>query len=411
MTDARTYFNELCIVFDSNPEEDIRSAIASDENVSRYRTMHGLGDGDPHLHEATESLRAGLMEQPNDRVMTNLPGGNARILWQSALEIEAAMDRRNLVCQNQPYIGVFNTGVVNAYAIRVPDSEHVIVAFDDGALRFFYKMSTLAALVLPVVDQTGGYQSCHLPEDELVTFWTEHISGRNDLIDYCTLVSLSYVWNLDDEIVWLPDFGGPGRFHISTNFNAGCRLFLVGHEYGHILAGHLDKPRISRFSAVSGKTVEVVEASWDQEYEADAYATMLAVGAYLAQVQFLSWSITSVDFFFTALHIVESLRDIASKKFMENPERLAGFSDSHPPLLERRNHVWRCLAKLFPHDAIQSCEKDCQFLRAGMRVLWEQTLPRLLPLVLNRDMAAEFVETHNRRFFERNAHLFGGKDA
>lgn len=411
MSDARTYFDELQIIFGSTPDDDHRSAITSDGNVSRSHMMHGLGGSDPFLEQVIESLRADLMKQPDSRVMTDMPGGNADILWQSALEIEAAMDRRKITCQSPPYFGIFNTGVVNAYAIRVPHSQDVIVAFDKGALDFFYKMSTLAALALPVVDQTGGYQTQSLPDEELVSFWTDHVSHSPDLIDQCILISLSYVWNLGDDAVWLPDFGGPGRFHISVKFYAGCRLFLVAHEYGHILAGHLDKPKTSHFSALGGRAVEVVDSSWSQEYEADAWATTLAVGAYLAEVQYLSWSIVSVDFFFTALHIVESLRDIATGKFLADPDRLAGYSDSHPPLLDRRDHLWECLGKLFPEDAMESCHDDCRFLRTGMQVLWEQSLARLLPLVLDRAAAIEFVDRYNRQLFERKRHLFADGDA
>jgi hypothetical protein len=406
MNSVRNYFNELCLVFKSAPSNDLEAEGLTEELEARFYAVHGINNDDVYMRRVVDGLRAEQRGQLDSRVLSDSPGGEAQIIRNAATEIEAAMERRGLACAPMPYFAIFNTNVVNAYAIRVPSSDDIIVAFDSGALQFFYMMSTFAALLLPVVDQNGGFECSSLPEPELDSYWANHISGRPDLLQYCLLSSLAYVWNLSREIMWLPHFGGPGRFHIATSINAGTRLFLLGHEYGHILAGHFKSATTKRFSALSGNTVKVIESSWVREFEADAWAANLAVGAYLAGNRYLNWAVLSLDFFFASLQRLETLRDISSGKTVSGKEHLSGFSDTHPPLELRRSHFWNCLRSLFPKDAIDSCEKTCRFLDAGMRIALEKALADRVPLLLDRGEAREFVRSFNMELVRNNPHWF-----
>jgi hypothetical protein len=109
--------------------------------------------------------------------------------------------------------------------------------------------------------------------------------------------------------------------------------FVLLHEYGHIVGGHLDPEQTTTLETRAGHPgVTTFRTRWDEEYEADAFAVahMLRSGAgTLRPTDVAIWSGLLLNFF----ALVETVG--ASLPAAELPA-------THPPAAER----WRRVAKL-----------------------------------------------------------------
>jgi hypothetical protein len=112
-------------------------------------------------------------------------------------------------------------------------------------------------------------------------------------------------------------------------------LFIMGHEYSHILAGHLDHRQIVPRSLVEHQVNEI-KYLWEQEHQADILGSSLAILAMkrYEKVDF-AFSYWGADIFFTALDTIEKGKIILStgeKNYIYQIEE----HSSHPPPLSRR---------------------------------------------------------------------------
>lgn len=66
---------------------------------------------------------------------------------------------------------------------------------------------------------------------------------------------------------------------LSHPFTKACEMFVLAHEYGHVLAGHFDDEalRLEHLHTEVGH-IEVIKKDWQQELEADTIAYKIILG-------------------------------------------------------------------------------------------------------------------------------------
>ncbi|MGK8491260.1 hypothetical protein [Nocardia asiatica] len=173
----------------------------------------------------------------------------------------------------------------------------------------------------------------------------------------------------------------PGYLSFAIMLRKSLENFVIGHEYGHILLGHLHKTASSR-GVLPIEDVGTLTYSWKQELEADFIGMVLAINCtdeYPVELSFLG-----ISLFFDALDVMD--RAVSLLETGDENVRQLG---SHPPSYLRRRRLRESLEQLARADGTDEREK-AERLRAALntaeiqadivRLLWERTRPRLLDL-------------------------------
>lgn len=118
----------------------------------------------------------------------------------------------------------------------------------------------------------------------------------------------------------------------------GFELFVVGHEIGHVILGHLDGQRPMRArsemsSFDTEKTYEIFQA-WQKEFEADIFGMQMVMASNSRRRFDIALSYVAVDFFFLS---IEAIRRCAAR-INQQPDG-DDSSESHPPPSMRREFL------------------------------------------------------------------------
>lgn len=204
--------------------------------------------GDPaaaaYLGEVLAKERAGATDEQRHPAEILLERSRRTVL--AAIASTAYAD----ALRHEVFVGDFPTGSLNAEARR---TEHGYLILVNSGLSYFFRQVLVA---LCMRDPVGA--------EEL------------DLIGQAIA---AYVLHRDPAAGPQPLAGGHAAM-LSHALQRACGDFVVAHEFGHLLAGHLDVPAgLSRMLPVrDGREVPVIDKSWQQEFEADAIGFSLLLG-------------------------------------------------------------------------------------------------------------------------------------
>jgi hypothetical protein len=151
--------------------------------------------------------------------------------------------------------------------------------------------------------------------------------------------------------------------------------FIMGHEYGHIIEGHLAN-RSTAAALLGNDKVQEYVRSWEQEFDADAVGASLVIDAMRRQRHFdVALSFWGADFFFSCIEIVE--RGVSIVKTGQENQLTFG---SHPPVALRREALRNALAKSLPEEHAKAAVTLGRTLEQIIEELWSITKPHLLAL-------------------------------
>lgn len=277
---------------------------------------------------------------------------------------------RNLGMEPVPpvYVGTLPTGQVNALTIAVPGSQDYVVALDRGLSTFALLLSKAVAQVFPYELTEGGTVTFSADEERL----RGNLRSRPDVAERFTEVVLAYAV-----------FGEPARArpyilpHRATNeltrlLKSSLELFVLGHEYGHALAGHLDDAERT-VAMLPDVNVEEVAYAWGQEYEADTIGMHLSTQAMrISTGTDLPLSFWGAPFFFHCLLIM----DRAVSLLHHGEEEMIQLG-SHPPHAARREVLSRALLDAIGTEQAQGAIQLAKQLEIALEELWNAARPRI----------------------------------
>lgn len=153
------------------------------------------------------------------------------------------------------------------------------------------------------------------------------------------------------------------RDTMATRLLKNAELFIVGHEYGHVLNGDISSDKTSK-QIICGIEFEKMNLSWEEEFNADIMGTYLTLTSQMMDFEENREDIANIyigiDFFFSSLNILEealSLLTYGTEKEWN--------SKSHPSSFSRRAHLRDNLFQLLLQMTEQT-EKERKFMEKNV---------------------------------------------
>lgn len=261
------------------------------------------------------------------------------LLAGMAKEIEEVLAERNMGLNPSPIFGSLPTGRVNGVALKVPDTDQVIVLIEDGLFGF----ANLAAKAVARLFPFKGDEDGRLIFSTASSDWQLQFTAKPEVSERFLELILAYILggHPHKAKAYLPD----ANYEVVSSVLCGSmELFVLGHEYGHFVCGHLNEGS-TRKAMIGGEDSDKIATNWQQEFEADVRGLeyMLAV---MGKRGFdLSLSFWGADFFFCCIDIVE--KAVSTIRTGSSDVHL---SSTHPPTNMRRELLHSVLKNSVPEE-------------------------------------------------------------
>ncbi|MFE4257288.1 hypothetical protein [Streptomyces sp. NPDC056883] len=300
------------------------------------------------------------------------------IIKDLASRIQNAVLGLSMHLPSMPVVGTVPTGEVNAITVKVPGSSQYVVLIQDQLFNYALLFSKVVARAFPGGDiNSDGFQQFSADTSDIIA----NLEASPVITQRFRELIVGYLIDgnpgqAPQYILQQPHMG------LAESLYDSMELFVMGHEYAHIITGHLDST--DRYATeFGGGEVEVLTRSWAQEYEADGLGLLLMVKAKAEEGFDLSMSFWGADLFFNCADIVE--RGISVIETGEEGEARLG---SHPPPGRRRQMIRAALQR----DLGPESEPPIQLADAVdtiTKYLWESIKPYLIQLHEHKIKTAE----------------------
>ncbi len=192
--------------------------------------------------------------------------------WLSRqVEIDLAQLRLELGCP--VFVGEYPTGDFNAWSSA--SSSGVLVLINRGLCVFIHLMAKLLALSIHYNFPRPGGIAVKLDANGIVVP-NDAPYAKDAIIDHAIDALMSYLLlRQPTKAHRLPPLGSPHGL-VAAMLTTQAEKFVLAHEYGHVVAGHVTSNR-SVPQPAAGRGVHLVEYSHAEEFEADCLAAAAMV--------------------------------------------------------------------------------------------------------------------------------------
>ncbi len=300
----------------------------------------------------------------DDLALLALIHNHADAIEQAAAELGWALPTR-------PVLGTLPLGQLNGLAIQVPNTEEYVIAFQRGVIGFINLLTKAVAAALPPSKGTESGRVFFEPDVRKVA---EALRRDDEPLRRLAAFVGAYV------LVGHPHAAPPyvlvqPAISCAAILNWSCLLFVAGHEYGHMHAGHLAVEGKGR-RMVGGTEVDVAASDWNMEYEADFLGMVLATKALSRKVD-LALAFAGLDLLFSVMTLV----DRAISTLLYGAPGVSRRSDTHPPPQLRRQELRDGLNHLpVEPAAIRGAVELSSGLEAVLDLMWTLIEPKFVRL-------------------------------
>jgi hypothetical protein len=290
---------------------------------------------------------------------------------QGYLEAATVEWTRGLDLDKRPLLGHLRTGQLNAVSMPVPDSDGYLVVFEDQMVLFLYQIGNLAAWAVPTDPSNDRSFRLSVPDVTARIDAVPEIAAwfADIIVSYAVTgtIGLRYSRNLP-----------PGYARFAGLRNIALLNFVLGHEYAHVIMGHLDKTDARR-GVLPVPDHEALVYSWRQEIEADQIGTMLSLNTCMDHDKLdFGNAFLGIGLFLDILDVMD--RAVA---LLETGDENARQLGSHPPAHLRKQRVREFLTKLADADPEQAENVSTALAMDDVHgqiigLLWDRTRPILL---------------------------------
>jgi len=295
-------------------------------------------------------------------------------------EIQRVSEENLKDCPRWPLIGTAPGGQINAMTISLHGGDERVILFEDSLMIFDLLFTKAVALAFPrdAVERAerliaDGADAVDIARDERGAIMWEISHNPAPIHRFLQLIqSYAVQGDMSRTQQYVPEIL---RAHTANLLRESMRIFIFGHEFGHIVAGHFDDSDTS-VRKLQGWDAEELEYAWGQEYDADLWGVHLAGLALDVRHQDPVFGAVGADLFFGAMDIMD--RAVSTLRHGAPREATIG---SHPPSTERRRYLrTRVVPDLYsPRDA-----RRAQLLMASnefiVEQLWDAVQPRFIEL-------------------------------
>ncbi|WP_028863301.1 hypothetical protein [Psychromonas aquimarina] len=233
--------------------------------------------------------------------------------------------------QQVPCFTSLPTGEGNASALKLPGSSKVFLLFDSHLFTFCHLFSKAFSLCLPI----------SVNEDDNVKYSVElaklksHIENNNNqCVD--RVQDLLHCFCVNKRPVETKAYQAPEDYLPLINvLKDGMQLMIVGHEFGHLCSGHLDKEL--QFAVINSAIEDDLSDQHTKEYEADFLGALLALQALNSDGRDVVLSYTAVELFYSAMILCARYSRYTLGKKNKHFEEAE--SAAHPTFINRKHLI------------------------------------------------------------------------
>jgi hypothetical protein len=364
-----------------------------DRNIAiQKRMLKEVLDADPFLSpsqkekrwednvkeiEAIKELRIPTKyENPHYyRVMTGLYEEIETIAKELNVDVRKGTSGLENFRTHQPLLGTLPTGMLNAKAIGLEETQDYLVVFESDMFAFCNLISKVVAMSIPFKGSVDGSEANRVAFSTTEEDIRKNIANNADALRRFQQLLLSYLLDGSPSAASQYLLKGPATY-LAGVLRDSMELFIMGHECSHVRLGHVsdtDNRRVA--TALASGKVQEISYSWKAELEADLFGSIYSRTAMLKRGFDLASGHWGTDLFFTCdLMIKRTLAVLRTGKEPENEE--PKLTDSHPPSIMRRDGL-RSIARN------NYGEKSIELGKLGeliIEILWTETRPLLVEL-------------------------------
>jgi len=271
--------------------------------------------------------------------------------------------------ETRPVIGTVQSGQINAATVIVPETGEHLLLLDPGLTGLALLMSKVLALSLATPIGDGPKVEFSLSQQAIARRLDSDPQIEQRFLDAVLAFAVHERVGNAQQYFLSGTLGG-----VAGAFCTSMELFVIGHEYGHIIRGHLRDPAASEAVVVDNAEVARIAYSWDQEFAADAYGGALGVTAFIHSYGGgPALGFVGASAFFGCLEIIERCQTLLQTGAIT--PRSQGTS-SHPPSTERRRHILEVLPVIIDdHEVSDTSVRLAVGVDTAMCELWRRIEP------------------------------------
>jgi len=187
-------------------------------------------------------------------------GGLQNVIDMLVHSVEQPIEERGLHLADDAIVRAFPTFSINAQTIRVDGG--FIILINDGAMMLLHQAAKIMgrSLALSQVEAFSGKPP--MSTEQAISALAEVV------LAYIALGDTTYATRFPAD--------ASRRGMVASRITNDAELFLVAHEYGHLIGGHLDNPAgTTSLIMPTGSQLNLIRKSHEQEFAADEMAVEL----------------------------------------------------------------------------------------------------------------------------------------
>ncbi|MHB8602761.1 MAG: M48 family metalloprotease [Nitrosotalea sp.] len=312
---------------------------------------------------------------------------NYHIISRLSTEIESAIptitcvdsetgEKKSLKVLNpnftRPIFGTLPMGQINATSYGGFENNEYLITFEWELFQFCNLLSKIVAYAMPFRRESDGI--IFLTDEKTVQ---QRIQNEPMLTKRFRELIVAYLTK--GRVTAAPQYNIDSPYDKFTAIlRHSMELFIMGHEYAHILLGHLENQDTKK-KHLTPQDVYNILFSWDQELEADSLGLPLMLSAMTSEKthNHLALHYCGAELFFSGYEILERSKCIA-KQGNDDWYWRGGKEDGpigeHPPSERRRDNLRKMMIRNYGEDSV----KTSILAEHIVKNLWEQTKPRLI---------------------------------
>ena len=311
--------------------------------------------GEPGYEAAVEA-RVAVMSQyflasDGDLWSTYERPDHRKRLSDFVVKVEAAAAARGYAIARRPVIGTLLTGNINAEARPGPSGEGHLVVFDSGLFIF---AASLTGIAVQAIDARfgEGHASLTFRSPEGIA---EHVARRPGIL--VQFADLAFSHAVLGSCLFTDPIHLPPEYHeLGQSLTDVVLTFALAHEYGHVILGHTDLPRLR----------QTREKSHELELAADRVGFELASAA--AGVG--DWAWLGANLFLNGVDVLTR----AASMFRTGHDEVTS-SDTHPSPHDRAAHLAALAPGLVSATMAPHIERMSAAIDVALARFWQFSRP------------------------------------
>lgn len=276
------------------------------------------------------------------------------ILKRHSENMDKVLKENNFEPPYDIVLGTLPINELNAFVRSFPNGQ-MLIALNEGLIDFIYLMGRVVASFFTKTDENNDTDTITftLNEEVIAEALENNKNGHTKFIE--TLVLYFAYENLHISSIY---YEKDNNKHLSGVLYDNAELFVVAHEYSHILLDHLSPNRelIKHFLDEDSSLYQLIR-NWTDEYSADALAVQSVLAYNRNTLNGWMCGYLGVELCISCLEVIEKFFNIDS-------------SETHPSAGMRRVNIQKTLKQLLPLEHSKQILDNSKFIQDIISTLW-----------------------------------------